>query len=194
MPARAVCDHPPPSAAHRGRGVSKADDIFWKEFGVILLLLLGFSVGMFIIARVIGAAAMDRIQTSAELVAMRIEPVGRVRVGDPTQQSAAEGIPVAMASEAVPESTVAAADAKPGEAVYGGLCHACHAAGLAGAPKPDDTAAWTERAAKGLDAMLVIAIQGRGGMPPRGGNPALTDEELRQAIEYMLEQAGVPAS
>ena len=182
--------------------MSKADDIFWREFGVILLLLLGFTVGMFIIARAIGASTMARIHTGATAVAMRIEPVGRVRIGDPTQQVEAEATQVAIASDtppatsAAPESpagtAVAAVD--PGEAVYNSLCQACHAGGIAGAPKLDDSAAWTERmATKGLDELVAVAIQGLGGMPPRGGNPTLTDEEIRQAIEYMLEQAGVPA-
>ena len=178
--------------------MSKADDIFWKEFGVILLLLLAFAVAMFIAARAIGAATMERMHSSPNSVAMRIAPVGQVRVGDPTQQSAAEAVEGAMATETAvaassSEVSVVAADAAPGESVYQGLCHACHAAGLAGAPKPDDTEAWKERAAKGLDEMLAIAIQGLGGMPPRGGNPALTDEELRAAIEFMLAQAGLEA-
>ena len=182
--------------------MSKADDVFWKEFGVILLLLLAFAVAMFFIARVIGATTMERMHSSPNSVAMRIQPVGEVRVGDPTQQSAAEEVEGAMAvgtaaATAETESgalvTVAAVDAAPGESVYQGLCHACHAAGLAGAPKPDDSEAWAERAAKGLDAMLTTAIQGMGGMPPRGGNPALTDEQLRAAIEFMLTQAGVEA-
>ncbi len=179
--------------------MSKADDIFWKEFGVILLLLLAFAVAMFIAARAIGAATMERMHSSPNSVAMRIAPVGQVRVGDPTQQSAAEAVEGAMATGTATaaasssEVSVAAADAVPGESVYQGLCYACHAAGLAGAPKPDDTEAWKERAAKGLDEMLAIAIQGMGGMPPRGGNPALTDEELRAAIEFMLVQAGLEA-
>ncbi len=180
--------------------MSKADDIFWKEFGIILLLLFAFAVAMFIIARGIGATTMVRMQTGAESVAARIQPVGQVRVGDPTEQSAAEPVEVAavapetvQAAASASGSNVAAADAAPGETVYHGLCHACHAAGLVGAPKPDDTEAWKERAEKGLDAMVAIAIQGLGGMPPRGGNPALTDEEIRQAIRYMLVQAGVEA-
>ena len=179
--------------------MSKADDIFWKEFGAILLLLISFAVAMFIIARSLGASTMERMQSSANSVVMRIEPVGQVRLGDPTQQSAAEATEVAMMSETAPvaasssESNVASADAQPGETIYRGLCQTCHAAGLANAPKPDDTAAWQERAAKGLDAMVAIAIQGQGGMPPRGGNPALTDEEIRRVIEFMLAQAGVEA-
>ncbi len=173
--------------------MSKADDIFWKEFGVILLLLFAFAVAMFVAARVIGAAAMERMHSSPNSVATRIEPVGQVRIGDPTQQSAAETVEGAMATASSSEVAVAAADATSGESVYQGLCHACHAAGLAGAPKPDDSEAWQERAEKGLDAMLAIAIQGVGGMPPRGGNPALTDEQLRDAIEFMLVQAGLEA-
>ena len=179
--------------------MSKADDIFWKEFGVILLLLFAFAVAMFIIASSIGVSTMERMQSSPNSVVMRIEPVGEVRVGDPTQQSAAEAVEGAMATETAAaaasgsEVTVAAAGTASGESVYQGLCHACHAAGLADAPKPDDTAAWKERLAKGVDAMLATAIQGMGGMPPRGGNPALTDEELRAAIEFMLEQAGLEA-
>lgn len=173
--------------------MSKADDIFWKEFGIVLLLLFAFSVAMFIIARSIGAATMERMQSSPQSVATRIEPVGKVRVGDPTEQSAAEAVQVAAAAETASAETVAVADARPGESVYGGLCHACHAAGLANAPKPDDTAAWEERLAKGLDAMVATAIQGLGGMPPRGGDPSLTDEEIRETIIFMLEQAGLEA-
>ena len=178
--------------------MSKADDIFWREFGVILLLLSGFTVGMFLIARAIGVSTMERIHTGATAVAMRIEPVGRVRIGDPTQQVGAEATEVALATDtppatsAAPESPSGTA-ADPGEAVYDSLCQACHAGGIAGAPKLDDVAGWTERMAKGLDGLVAAAIQGMGGMPPRGGNPTLTDEEIRQAIEYMLEQAGVPA-
>ena len=173
--------------------MSKADDIFWKEFGIVLLLLFAFAVAMFVIARSIGATAMERMQSSPSSVAMRIEPVGQVRIGDPSAQSVVEAVQVAALSETAGEEVVAAADVHPGEAVYDGLCHACHAAGLANAPKPDDTAAWEERLAKGLDAMVATAIEGLGGMPPRGGNPALTDEEIREAVIFMLEQAGLEA-
>lgn len=182
--------------------MSKADDIFWREFGVILLLLVGFSVGMVVIARAIGASSMDRIHAGASAVAMRIEPVGRVRIGDPTRQVEAEATEAAMAADTPPAASAAPAGpagtalaaVDPGKAVYDSLCLACHAGGIAGAPKLDDNAAWTERImAKGLDGLVATAIEGLGGMPPRGGNPTLTDEEIRQAIEYMLEEAGVPA-
>ena len=170
--------------------MSKSDDVFWKEFGTILAVLVLFGIAMFFLARSIGASTMARIQSSPTLVAARIAPVGEVRVGDPDQQTEATASASMMAS-AASASDSAASDADPGEVVYNGLCVACHATGVAGAPKLDDNAAWSERMAQGWDAMMANAIKGKGGMPPKGGNPSLSDEDLRIAIEYMLDQAGV---
>ena len=80
--------------------------------------------------------------------------------------------------------------ARSGEEVYTASCLACHAAGIANAPKPDDKAAWEPRVATGLDALMKTAINGKGAMPARGGNPAVTDEEIKAAILYMTEKAG----
>jgi cytochrome c5 len=87
---------------------------------------------------------------------------------------------------------VAPGSAADGEPVYRATCAACHDAGVAGAPKLGDAAAWQGRLDKGVDAMLEIVVRGvqgySGTMPPRGGNPALSDAELRGAIEFMLDQ------
>ncbi len=80
--------------------------------------------------------------------------------------------------------------AAAGKAVYDSTCAICHAAGVVGAPKPGDAAAWGPRAKGGLDALLKSAIAGTTkGMPPRGGRPDLTDAQLRAAIEYMAGAA-----
>ncbi len=174
--------------------MSKADDIFWKEFGTILLVLVLFGIAMFFLARAIGAATMARIQASPRAVAERILPVGEVRVGDPTQQAEASAAQLAMAAASATSAASAGAGdgGEPsGETVYNGLCVACHATGVAGAPKLDDNVAWGERMAAGWDAMMANVLKGKGGMPPKGGNPSLSDDEIRAAIEYMLEQAGV---
>ena len=65
---------------------------------------------------------------------------------------------------------------------------ACHAAGVAGAPKFGDKAAWAPFIATGIDEMLKVAIAGKGAMPPRGASTA-SDAELRAAIEYMVANA-----
>ena len=76
-----------------------------------------------------------------------------------------------------------------GKAVYEKTCGVCHATGVAGAPKLGDKAAWKEHIAHGLEHMAEIAIRGEGAMPPRGGNPKLSDAEVRAAVAYMMENS-----
>ena len=81
-----------------------------------------------------------------------------------------------------------------GEAVYGQVCKTCHEAGLAGAPKTGDKAAWTARLAQGQATLVKNAIagfQGKAGvMPPKGGNADLTDAEVERAVVHMANLAG----
>ncbi|WP_332875977.1 c-type cytochrome [Massilia sp. S19_KUP03_FR1] len=76
------------------------------------------------------------------------------------------------------------------EAVYTAVCAACHASGLAGAPKITDTAAWGTRIQQGYDTLLKHAIEGIRAMPPKGGNPDLDDVEVARAVVYMTNQSG----
>lgn len=80
-----------------------------------------------------------------------------------------------------------------GEQVVGSVCSGCHTAGMLGAPKIGDKAAWSGRlkAAGGIDGLLASAAKGKNSMPPRGGNPDLSDDELKAAIQQMLKQTGV---
>ncbi len=64
-------------------------------------------------------------------------------------------------------------------------CAACHIAGVAGAPKLGDKAAWAPRLAAGIDGMTASVIKGKGAMPPKGGSSA-SDADLRAAVEYMV--------
>lgn len=97
--------------------------------------------------------------------------------------AAPESAPVAVAA-AVPAAAPAAAVAGAGEALYKQTCQVCHGAGIAGAPKFGDKAAWAPRLAAGIDAVYAIAVSGKGAMPPRGGSQA-SDADLRAAVEYM---------
>lgn len=85
----------------------------------------------------------------------------------------------------------AAAPAAGGAAVpalYGQVCQVCHAAGVAGAPKLGDKAAWAPRIALGIDELTAIAIKGKGAMPPKGGSTA-SDAEIRTVVQYMVNAA-----
>ena len=99
--------------------------------------------------------------------------------------------PVAVAAAAAPAAVAAAPAAATidGQKVYQQACTVCHAAGVAGAPKSGDKAAWAPRIAKGIDALTASVVKGMGAMPPKGGAAAASEAELRAAVEYMVAQA-----
>lgn len=78
--------------------------------------------------------------------------------------------------------------AADGKAIYDKTCVACHASGVANAPKFGDKAAWAPRIATGNAAMLASVIKGKGAMPPKAGTN-LGEDELKAAIEYMVNAA-----
>ena len=89
-----------------------------------------------------------------------------------------------------PASADELAAERSGEEVVKMQCVKCHGEGVNGAPKIGDTNAWVQRIKQGLPNLVGLAIRGHGGMPPRGGQANLTDNELRSAILYMYNPAG----
>ena len=73
-----------------------------------------------------------------------------------------------------------------GAKVFASGCNVCHTAGVAGAPKLGDKAAWAPRVGQGIDALTAAVIKGKGAMPPRGAVANASDAELRGAVEYMV--------
>lgn len=74
----------------------------------------------------------------------------------------------------------------PGQATWEANCAVCHKTGLAGAPMFGNAKAWSKRIARGKESLYQHALEGWGDMPARGGNAALTDEEVKQAVDYMV--------
>ena len=81
------------------------------------------------------------------------------------------------------------AAAAGGKAVYDKVCFACHQESVAGSPKLGDRAAWAPRIQTGTNAMVQSVIKGKGAMPPKAGNPSLSDAEIRAAVEFLMSQA-----
>jgi cytochrome c5 len=163
----------------------------WRFIGVLaaLNLLLGTLA-------VIAWAVQTRTQGTfgdAEMAALetRITPIGRV-ITD-ASHAPPPAIPVAAntASAAAP-SAAPKAGPKSGEQTVAEVCSACHGAGVSGAPRIGDAAAWKARAkaAGGPAGLAKSAANGKGAMPPRGGRPDLSDQELKAAIETMLKRSG----
>ena len=100
---------------------------------------------------------------------LRIQPVARVEM----------------------QKAIVKSDGKPrdGATVYNTVCMACHAGGVAGAPKTGDKAAWAPRIATGMATLIKVATEGKNAMPPRGGDATLTDEELKASVEFLVGKA-----
>ena len=105
----------------------------------------------------------------------------------PAAAAAPAAAPAAVVA-AAPAAAAPAAAAGNGEGTYKQACFACHAAGVAGAPKFGDKAAWAPRIAQGLPALYNSALKGKGAMPPKGGSPA-PDADIKAAVDYMVGAA-----
>jgi len=98
--------------------------------------------------------------------------------------------PVAKIKLAPPADAGAAAGNRSGEALYKAICGACHEAGVAGAPKTGDKAAWGPRIGVGLDVLTKTVIAGKNAMPPKGGAADATEEEIVRAVVFMANKSG----
>lgn len=126
------------------------------------------------------AAASEAAATPATGSAMPA-----VTTPSPVAPAAATSAKPAAAPVQVAAATPAA-DSPP--ALYTQICSACHAAGVAGAPKFGDKAAWAPRVAQGIDALTASAIKGKGVMPPKGGSNA-SDADIKGVVTYMVNAA-----
>lgn len=122
-------------------------------------------------------------------------PAAPAPAGDTAAPAAAEPVatPAAAVTPAAPVAAtaptpVAVAAVGAGEALYKQACVACHASGVAGAPKFGDKAAWEPRIKTGLDMLTTSVIKGKNAMPPKGGSTA-SDADIRSAVEYMVNAA-----
>jgi cytochrome c5 len=167
---------------------AQQDAIFVRNFALVLLLLTAIGVVIMVLA----LHVYDDFVTSTGIyetsdVDSRIAPVGSANTsGEPVTLAGS-----APASDAAPAAPAAAAS--PGEAAYNKVCFACHAQGVAGAPKQGDAEAWAPRIAQGIETLHKHAIEGFQGsaglMPPKGGGVDMTDDEVKAAVEFMVDAA-----
>jgi len=141
---------------------------------LVVVVLLAFIVPIIgivmVVQLIVNRPHAEPAAMKPEAVAARIQPVGRIEFG------AASG--------------TGARAPKSGEEVTKSVCAVCHETGAAGAPKIGDKAAWAKLLKAGLGELAKNATAGVRAMPPRGGNPELSDLEVARAIVYMGNLSG----
>jgi cytochrome c5 len=168
------------------------DKQFMDLFTLIIGVLVAIAVGLGILAVIVGSKTQyEAVRNNPEYqqqVDEHLRPIGRVAVAG---EAPPEG-------EAAPGPAVAAAPAPvaaplSGPQVFNQACNACHGAGIGGAPKIGDKAAWGPRIAQGVDTLKKHALggyQGKTGvMPAKGGFVNLSDAEVEAGVEYMVSQS-----
>ena len=129
-----------------------------------------------------------------EEIAAQQGEIARANHPMPVASQPASFVPPTAASAAATTTTATATpvSADAGEKLFGSVCTTCHTAGLMGAPKLADKAAWAPRIAQGKETLYKHAIggfQGKNGvMPPKGGSQA-SDDDVKAAVDYMVSKA-----
>ncbi|MCX7552696.1 c-type cytochrome [Marinicella sp. S1101] len=159
--------------------MSNKDSIFFRNFSILLAALVVLTVALILVGMSMQNNLVANIKSEADrsAIAELIKPVAAVNT-DPN-----------AIVELEPAALAAAFDGSlDGEMIYNNACAACHVSGAGGAPKLE-AAAWELRLAQGMDKLVQHAIEGfvgdYGMMPARGGNAALTDEQVKVTVEYM---------
>jgi cytochrome c5 len=172
--------------------VSKQDTHFFNVFSMVIGLLIVIAVGIFALARVVAGETQDKqvLEESQYLKSVegRLQPVAKEAVAG--QDNSAMAIK-ADAGAGQAGSAGGPAAPKSGDETFQQVCSACHAAGIAGAPKAGDKAAWAPRISKGKEVLYDHALKGfqgsSGVMPAKGGRVDLSDDLVKAAVDHMVD-------
>jgi len=164
------------------------DRAFFKNFTIVMIILAVLMATFMILGVSFGGFKESPEKISAEVM-KNTEPVAKVQMeGDEP-----EAAPAAEASTAMGENTETAATGSDdaGKATYDSICVACHGSGIPGIPQLGDVAEWAPRIGQGNDTLYEHAITGYTGasgmpMPAKGGNPDLSDDAVKAAVDYMV--------
>ena len=167
------------------------DQKFFDMYSLVIGVLAAFALAIFVLAMKMsdltqGVYTRDTTEFQAA-VQERIQPVGQVYL--PGEEHAAAAPTVATLPEPDPVAT-----AMTGPQVYNAACNACHGNGVGGAPITGDVAEWAPRIAQGIDVLNDHAVNGFDGdavtpMLAKGGRADLSDQEVIDAVAYMVEQS-----
>jgi cytochrome c5 len=172
----------------RGERVRNYDLEFLKKFSMVIGLLVVITLGLIALAAYLQRAIPDEVSpTAAKRVQQRIAPAGAVYAGTTGASAQAAAQAAALAKAA---SQSAYGGSTDGKTIFDNLCTACHTTGVGLAPTLDHSH-WDARIAQGKETLYKHAIEGYTGpdggiMPPKGGNPALTEAQMHATVDWMI--------
>ena len=153
-----------------------SDKDFYKIFAYITLGIVILAILIAILSKVFASSVSNDAYDDVKQTA--------------TEERLASPEKINLASNPTFKSEVIeVASSKSGKDVYNSVCMSCHMSGAAGAPITGKVDQWTERLAKGNDTLYSNAINGIGVMPAKGGLMSLSDDEVKLAVDYMLEES-----
>ena len=172
--------------------MSKQDTHFINMFSLVIGILVAFAVVLFVVARSIGGATESKAMMSGpdyyKTVEARVAPVEQEAVAGQDNSALAIKAPAGATAQAGGSSGLAMPTS--GKDLFDQTCSACHGAGVAGAPKAGDKAAWAPHLAHGLPMLYQHALHGftgsTGTMPAKGGRTDMPDPIVEQAVNYMV--------
>jgi len=157
-----------------------SDTQFFNSFSMVLGVLIFFAIVLFAVARTVGE---DTQQQNVLLDPLHIKEVDH-NIAPDAHEAVAGQDNSALAALTAPKEAAPDIPAS-GDQAYTKVCSACHGAGINGAPKVGDHAAWGPRIAQGKETLYSHAINGKGAMPARGGT-TWPDATIRMAVDYMV--------
>lgn len=170
--------------------VPQTDAVFLKHFVQLIAFLVLLCVSLIALGAYIYSKHPPTDNPARDkVVEQRLAPVGAVYAGDTGRAAIAAA---AAAAQSAAASQVAYGGTTDGKTIFGNLCHACHETGAGGAPMLTDKPHWATRLAQGEETLVKHAIEGYTGtagmMPAKGGNPALSDEQVKATVDWMITQ------
>ena len=155
---------------------STSDKEFYKIFGIVSLIIVLLAIVIAILSNIFASSVTNDFYDRAKekAISERIAPSDKINLAsNPTFKT----------------TVIEVASSKSGKDVYNSVCMSCHMSGAAGAPITGESDQWSSRLAKGNPTLYSNAINGIGVMPAKGGLMSLSEDEVKLAVDYMIDQS-----
>lgn len=157
--------------------------------GSLIVIAILFLIAKLILSNMLAVAdgVLEPEPMDAAAIEERIKPVAQENIGE--EQIAAAPAPAAAEEDAAADDAAGAEENSVGKQVYNQVCSVCHSTGMMNSPRFGNADDWAPRLEQGMETVYAHALNGLNMMPARGGNPTLSDDEVKAAVDFMISSA-----